>query len=289
MSKLEIELGRLFVRLMGNWPIVWRFVPFVQRKFKSLSGEPISRVVKTRHGFKMNVNLGDFIGRHIFLHGEYEDYVTRVFYKLLQPGDVVLDVGANIGYFTLLSASIVGKSGRVISFEASPQIFTYLSSNLSLNESENVESFCAAVGDKNGQVEFFEADDSHLGLSSLRHLDNNNSKRIMIDMIELNCFAENFPKVQLVKVDVEGGEMRVFQGMQKILERDNPFLVFEVTDVMLKELGSSKNELLNWLSDRSYKIFQISNNTICPIPKGSGQFNALGVPCNKHSMIPELF
>lgn len=114
MSKLEIELGRLFVRLMGNWPIVWRFVPFVQRKFKSLSGEPISRVVKTRHGFKMNVNLGDFIGRHIFLHGEYEGYVTRVFYKLLQPGDVVLDVGANIGYFTLLSASIVGKSGRVI-------------------------------------------------------------------------------------------------------------------------------------------------------------------------------
>ncbi|SFD90762.1 methyltransferase, FkbM family [Marinobacter sp. DSM 26671] len=196
---MKIVISKIIVRYFKNWPLLWRLVPVIQQKSRSYSGKNIPKIVRTRYGFKINVNLGDFIGRHIYLHGDYEDYVSRIFLKLLEPGNNVIDIGANIGYFSLLSSSIVGKTGQVFSFEASPAIYNRLKSNIQLNNVDNVYACSNAIGDEECNIKFFEANDTHLGLSSLRDLGLQDSKIIDVKMVTLNKIAPEFPFINLIK------------------------------------------------------------------------------------------
>ncbi len=128
--------------------------------------------VKIRLGFKMIVDPYEFVGRHIFIEGIYEPECTNVFLSLLRPGDCVLDVGANIGYFTLLSSSLVGSGGQVHAFEASPQIMQTLDKNIKLNHASNVVLHNEAVLDRLGVVEFYTGPEENLGLSSIQKIGN---------------------------------------------------------------------------------------------------------------------
>jgi len=137
------------------------------------------------------------------------------------------------------------------------------------------------------EVEFFEADKSHLGISSLRDLgEGQTSKKIRVKMITLNSCITQYPVINLIKVDVEGAEMKVLRGIELLIERDFPFIIFEVTDHMLKELGPSKIELLDWLKEKGYEMYQISNGSLASIYGEKKQFNALAVPPNKSHLVP---
>lgn len=211
---MRMLIYRLIVRYFRDWPLVWRAIPSIQMKSKEFSGKDIPKTVGTRYGFRMNVNIGDFIGRHIYLHGHYENYVSRTFEKILRPGSNVIDIGANIGYFSLLSSSIVGEKGKVFSFEASSSIFNKLQNNITLNKSTNVYATSCAIGDEEGEVEFYEADNSHLGISSLRNLGEQTSQKIRVKMITIDSRIDQFPTIDLIKIDVEGAEMKVLKGME---------------------------------------------------------------------------
>jgi FkbM family methyltransferase len=270
---------RCLVRYGRGLPLVWRVIPKIQNDFKFLKGQDIPKIINTRYRFKMHVNLGDFIGRHIYLHGDYEDYVSQVFIKLIAPGGNVVDIGANIGYFSLLSAQLVGAHGQVIAFEASPNIYQQLANNLSLNGVTNVKTYNKAVGDRDCDVEFFEADNSHLGISSIRNLDVVDSKKILVKMVAINDIIDEIPPIDLVKIDVEGAEMMVLSGMELLIERDKPHIIIEVTDAFLKDLGSSQDELLAWFESKNYTLLEIKHDGLKPLTnKMSDQFNALAIP-----------
>ena len=272
----------IIVRHCRDFPMLWRLIPSIQKSFKQkFSGKNIPKTVRTKHRFKMKINVGDFIGRHIYLFGDYESSVSKLFLSILEEGNNVIDIGANIGYYSLLSSSAVGENGKVFSFEASPLIYSKLQENIALNNAENIYAKSAAVGDKKGEVILFEADESHLGISSLRRLEGNNSREIHIEMITLNSSLSQFPTINLIKVDVEGAEMKVFKGIESIINRDFPFLIFEVTDHMLNQLGSSKTELLNWVREKGYDLYQIGDESLGSIHNEKRQFNALAVPKSK--------
>jgi FkbM family methyltransferase len=237
-----------------------------------------TRTVRTRHGFQLSVELDDWLGRHVYVTGEYEPGTSRVIGDLLRPGDTVIDVGANIGYFTLLASRRIGASGTVFAFEPLPRTRDGLERNLQLNGVSNVLVRAEAASNVAGEATFYEGPPTHRGTSSLRPLENA-SRRIRIRTDRLDDVLPEDCRINLVKIDVEGAEYQVLEGMDARIRRDRPDLVVEVTDEYLRVTGASAEQLCRWLFERGYRMFVIDNEGLVPVEGYTAalprQFNAL--------------
>jgi len=150
-----------------------------------------------------------------------EQYLSQESYKeeqqffraYLRPNDVVIDVGANIGFFTLISSMLVGKYGRVYAIEAHPRIYKYLQGNIALNGIENVRTFNVALGNRNGVVTFSDgkSDDTNLVIT--------NDSGITVPIRRLDEIEIENDSVSLLKIDVEGYEKFVIEGGEYLLQK----------------------------------------------------------------------
>lgn len=160
-----------------------------------------------------------------WVFGTYEIEVTKAILSTVEPGQLVVDVGANIGYFTLLLARRVGAQGKVIAFEPSNRVYAVLEKNLVLNGQENVTLVNKAVAERSGQVGF-----SHGGverLSSVERIVPGSTNPVAAVSLD-DYFNSVQRRVDFIKVDVEGGEMSVLEGMRGILQNDHPTLLIEL-------------------------------------------------------------
>lgn len=261
----------------GRWRLVSRFLPVLRQTGKDL-GE---RVVRTRYGFRYKADLGDWLGQYVYLTGVYEPPTARVIAGLLRPGDSVVDVGANSGFFTLLASRRVGPRGRVSSFEPVPAMRQRLLDNIELNGMRNVRVHEVAVSDAEGVLPLFEGPEGHKGLSSLRPVANAVGC-IEVRTVALDDLRETLSPIRLVKIDVEGAESRVLAGMARILEQDRPFLVIEITDAYLRSFGDGATALASGLSHLGYGMYRIDPSGLVPMrPEQAAQeaqYNALFAP-----------
>ena len=124
--------------------------------------------VRVHGGFRLRLNTSDAIGSVLATSGEWEPNIAAVFPALLRPGDTCVDVGANIGYYSLLAAQIAGPSGRVYAVEQEPNTYGILHSNIQLNAAANVTPFCVAAGAAVGEVVLNDRPRGQSGLSSVR-------------------------------------------------------------------------------------------------------------------------
>lgn len=155
--------------------------------------------------------------------GEYEPFETSIMSQFIRPGDTVIDIGAHIGYYTLLFSSLVGPTGKVIAFEPSPYNFELLVKNLSINNKKNVDCFPYAVSDKEGFTEFI--------LNPVNSGDCRGWKdpkwqegsfiKVLVRMIALDQFLDPASRIPFFKIDTQGEEIRVLRGMQKIIGNQN--------------------------------------------------------------------
>lgn len=160
-----------------------------------------------------------FLRNGCFPHQVGED---RLFLHLVRPGDVVYDVGANIGYTPLLFAHAASPGGRVLAFEPSPRSFRFLQG--SIQENAAIEAINIALSDHEGTMDFFEAES--LETSSLVPVQG--ISPIPVPIRTLDQFATGRDEPTFIKVDVEGHEPAVFRGMAHTLERQHPpVVVFE--------------------------------------------------------------
>lgn len=284
LTQAGIRLGALYLRHtpleIGRWRLNSILLPLLRRVGPRM-GRP---VVRCRHGFKFVADLGDWLGQQIYLKGVYEPPTADIFARLIKPGDNILDVGANAGYFTALSSHLTGPSGRVLAFEPVPSVRAQLRANLELNHMTNVAIHETVVSNENGVVTLYEGPQGHKGLSSMRPLDDA-VQALTVPAVRLDDLADMPHKISFVKIDVEGAELMVLQGMPDIIERDRPYLVIEFTDSYLQSFGSSATILADWLRNAGYELFRISEQGLIPINEISDhlafQFNALCVPSGK--------
>jgi|SRR3989344_1089398 len=150
----------------------------------------------------------------------YEPETTQYFKKTIQPGMTVVDVGANLGYFTRLSAKLVGPTGHVYAFEPDADNFLLLKENT--KQLKNVHIVQSAVSNREGTVTFYLSD--KMGMHSLLEC-KNKGEQVTVSSTTLDCLSEK-TDINFVKIDVEGAEREVFQGMEKLLLR-KPIIVFE--------------------------------------------------------------
>ena len=201
------------------------------------------------------------IGRSLLFKKIWEPDVTKFITSWIKPGMVALDIGADIGYYTLLFAKIVGPKGKIYSFEPIPEAKWYLDKNIKNNNLNNVKTFSFALFDKQGNVcleDPFIKSKINLSKKTLRDND------IMVEMKIFDSWRLNdiTEKVDLVKIDVEGSEINTLRGMKATLQNEHPAILVEVHPHQLKSFGFIANDLVKFLKTFAYKITPINKKTI---------------------------
>jgi FkbM family methyltransferase len=225
----------------------------------------------------MRIRLGDWLGRHVYVLGEYEPATAHVLRALLRPAGRLVDVGANVGYFTLLASRAVGPKGKVYAFEPVPQTLEDLRHNLRLNGAENVVVGEEALADQPGEATFFVGPADHRGTSSLRSLTGGEGV-LKVRRLRLDDWLPAGEHVDVIKLDVEGAEYLALRGMEAILRRDRPDLVIEITDSFLQEMGASAAAVHAFLSGLGYRMYVIEPDGLRPSSgheRLPAQYNAL--------------
>jgi len=162
----------------------------------------------------------------LYFCGVHEPLTTETYVKSLRPGDNIIEIGANIGYYVLLAQSIIGTSGRIIGFEPAPDNYDILKKNTEFYS--NIEIFDLAIGNKNGNVEFYISEIPNWG--SLIFRDNLFvKKKIMTRITRLDDFLTNLDNFRptLIHMDIEGGEIQALEGANETISKYKPNLLIE--------------------------------------------------------------
>lgn len=190
-------------------------------------------------GYKLLLNLKAEKSRWL---GTYEPELQEALREFLRPGMVVYDVGANIGYITLMMAHNVGESGRVFAFEALPENVGRIEKNIALNQNNNVSVIASAVLDKTAPVRFYVHDSVGMGKAagSAGRREEHYRAEMEVQGISLDDFVylQGNPAPAAVKMDIEGGEVLALPGMLRILHEYHP--------VLLLELHGPESEIVAW-------------------------------------------
>ncbi len=235
-----------------------RLIPKSRLKWADLRyGGVVTRNVQ---GSRMRLDLSDEgISRELYLTGVHERYSTRQFREELEPGMVLLEIGANIGYYTLISLQHLGPDGYVVALEPSPVNLSALSENLRLNEVDGrVSLFPYAAGRKPDVLPFYMMPRGNH--STFIKRDDHGFKPVSVVDVQVTSIdelakRENL-KIDYFRMDVEGYESEVIEGMAETLaDTDAPSGAFiEVHPVLLRQNGSSTLSFLERMEEFGYTV-----------------------------------
>lgn len=225
-------------------------------------------LTRTLDGAKLYVDTRDFsLAPHILLDGEWEPWVTEAFKRMLHPGMRVVEVGANIGYYSVLAGSKIGPDGRLFVFEANPQLHEILFANIHINgllERSTVVN--KAVSSRSGPLQF-NVFGRYLGSSSLfacdaaaaHYLDK--LETITVEGITLDEYFETGFKLDLLKMDAEGAEPHIIRGADRMI-RENPGLkiLMEFAPSIIRT-HTSLDDFLSQLSRYGFECHVIAHDS----------------------------
>jgi len=188
-----------------------------------------------------------YVGQRVALE-KYEPYETELILRQTKSGDVIVDVGANIGYYTILLADKVGLNGKVYAFEPDLINFEILKKNVEVNKLKNVVLVRAAVSNKKGISYLYKSKENYGD-----HRMFGNEEKEEIKTIKLDNYLKN-QKIDLMKVDTQGWEPSVFEGAKKIIEKNKPTIFFEYSPASYKLAKLDGLKMMRWLK-KVYKKF----------------------------------
>ncbi len=194
----------------------------------------------------------------------HEPTTTRIFENVVKKGDNVLDCGANIGYFTLLFARLVGSEGKVYAFEPEPRNFEFLTRNIQLNGYSRVTAINKAVSDGTGVVRLYinPKDTGHHTIKQYSGVTDDNRKFVDIESISLDSFFKDKYSIDVIKMDIEGSEPLAFSGMDNLIkESKNLKMIMEFYPLVIKEMGFSPEDFARKLLEYyKFSIYVISDD-----------------------------
>jgi FkbM family methyltransferase len=231
--------GALEVPLVGR--LVGRVDPVLRHLLGSRPSNPLKvkgMVLYWLPGFHMDVQE--------LAYDDYEPGTTRLVEVLLRPGMTFVDVGANIGYYTVLASRLVGPQGKVYAFEPHPAIYPVLRRNIEANGCTNVIALPLAASNRPGSRPFAEVTARPYWEGAIE-----------VEAISLDEFVlrEGWPRVDLIKVDVDGGEPEVVEGMRSLLARSPAVrLIIEFWPAGLRQRGVRAERFLQSLCDLGFRM-----------------------------------
>ena len=196
------------------------------------------------NGYKLLVMPDDLgISSELLMFQTHEPLTTRLLSKELKKGMICLDVGSNIGYYAVLESNLVGKDGKIIAIEPSPKNYEYLKKNLEMQNNSNVDAFNFAAADKNGEVNFLIYKESN-GCMTIPDGEKTSipGDIIKVQAKRLDTFLDEISvkKIDFVRMDVEGYEYHILNGMKKIIKNSKPMFQIEVHSSIMGNEGTKK-------------------------------------------------
>ena len=211
------------------------------------------RVQLGRRGVFFDLDLDTASGLHVYRHG-WHDEAADAIERLVPRGGVVIDGGANVGGFALTAASVVGPEGAVHAVEAAPGTAELLRRNVVANPGYTIHVYELALADVEGELEFtaFEAGSGSASLASSER-----GAVVRVRARTLDAVTASLPRVDLVKLDLEGAELRALQGARRLLAEQRPALIIELEPDHLQRQGGSIEALESLLGGAGYEAFEI--------------------------------
>ena len=219
-------------------------------------------------GNKIYLQKHSFVSRCLVRRGIHEETLTKFAINAIKKGDVVLDVGANIGYYTLIFAKIVGENGHVFAFEPEPSNFDLLKKNVMVNNYRNTSLEKIAISNKNGNTKLY-LNKANAGEHRIYLSNTAKNNFLNVEMKTLDEYFKNNSirdKISFIKMDVEGSEIGVIKGMNSILENKKLTIMLEFDPVQIKNYGASPEELLNILANQGFS-FSYEDKQKCSLEK----------------------
>lgn len=213
----------------------------------------VKRNIVYRDSVQLNLDLSDWIQQQLYFIGDYEKNEIDYLYSVLQDGDTFIDVGGNIGLFSLNASKIVGKEGNVYAFEAFKPNYQKFSQHIAINHLKNIILEHLAVANNNDYIEIlYNESYGNVGMAS-SYLESFTAKE-KVQSIILDDYVKtrHIKKIDLIKIDIEGGEFSALEGMQGILTHYKPKIIIEINNIALKSSNHSEEELIHLLVDKGY-------------------------------------
>ena len=231
------------------------------------------RKVKNYSYLNLQTDYAEVFGNKLFLskkglglsvshYGTYEELEAKIMEEKIETGNIVVDIGANIGLHTLNMARIVGNTGQVFAFEPDPSNFEILKKNVKINNYKNIILEQKAVGDKHGRVTLYQSDNpiNHRIFPQIERATN----QVQVELTNLDNYFDSdmIDKINFIKIDVEGMEFGVLKGMKNILKNNKKIkILFEFVPKDTIEAGFIPIELLDYLTSNGFKLYCMDEKT----------------------------
>ena len=218
----------------------------------------ISNDIFEIQGNKMFLDSTDSL--RLFARGINEPLTTELIKKEIKKGYVVLDIGAHVGYYTLIFSKLVGEEGKVYAFEPHPGNFILLKKNVEMNGYRNITLVEKAVSNRNGKNKLYISENS-TGIHRIYDT-RDGRKFIEIESIRLDDYFKSYNgRIDWIKIDIEGAEWAAIQGMPLLLEKNkNLKIVTEFSPIFLKEYGIQPEEYLKLLQKYGFRIYNLNED-----------------------------
>ncbi len=214
-------------------------------------------------GSRITADLSDAVQRLVYFLGYYERGVTNLITRVLNAGDTFIDIGANVGYFTLIASPLVGPTGKVHSFEPVPEVFASLRRNVALNGLSNVRMNRAAVFDEDRDLEIFLPVDGNSGTGTFFKRPNAPGDSVQCPAHSLDDYVkrEGIERIRLVKMDIEGAEPFALRGMRQVLSSLHPpDLICEAVPYLLEFSGHTQADIVQFMKPFGYRCQEITDD-----------------------------
>ena len=214
--------------------------------------------VRAQTGSLLKSKTSDFHGYPFAVHGYYDWRRWAIANVLCSPGDVIIEIGSNIGTETIGFSDYLGASGRVYAFEPLPSNLSVLLENVRTARYRNITVYQCAVGDRCSSVRFAPPKQrENSGIGQVLWQDQT-SEGIEVECITLDSIMHEVPQINMLFMDAEGAETRILRGARELIGRDAPYLVTEASEFAVRPSGSTIEELANELFELDYTVFSIS-------------------------------
>jgi FkbM family methyltransferase len=279
LRKIARILLQFYPREHGKFTILQKlYFPYLSSPNQS------AEIVTMRAGFQLYLKPVELLQAHLYLFGTYELPTTNFVHQFLKTGDVVLDIGANIGYMSFFFSQCVGASGKVYAFEPEQKNHQALLDNIALNKSHNIVIQRLAATDIAKTLKLYLAQDNFGAHSTVFNDETLTENYEEILGIPLDTFVQEkqIDKITLVKIDVEGAEYEVLQGMKQILKQQRPVLIVELNDALQRKRGLSFTAISEELNKQyDYQVFSTTESGKLVEPQKHEFENSIFIPTEK--------
>jgi FkbM family methyltransferase len=204
-------------------------------------------------GCSFKVTNSDGSNSHaLWIDAEYERAETALLRRIVKPGWIAVDAGANFGWYAIHLSTLVGAEGKVFAFEPVPATFQELEANSALNSCENLETFRMAIGNSVDPINIYVPQIALGGGAASQFLDS--GEKLQVPMTRLDDFVndKNLTRVDFIKADIEGGELALLRGGEHLLKTFRPTILIEIVDIHCRRFGHTPEDVYDCLIGSGY-------------------------------------